>query len=58
MKIAIITDMHIGVRGDSKIFLDHQEYNRRDHDCEFHFVVFCIDRDCYSFYELLRIDLM
>jgi|TARA_B110000977_G_scaffold4665_1_gene6709 DNA repair exonuclease SbcCD nuclease subunit len=25
MKIAIITDMHIGVRGDSKIFLDHQE---------------------------------
>jgi DNA repair exonuclease SbcCD nuclease subunit len=25
MKIAIITDMHLGVRGDSKIFLDHQE---------------------------------
>jgi DNA repair exonuclease SbcCD nuclease subunit len=25
MKIAIVTDMHIGVRGDSKIFLDHQE---------------------------------
>lgn len=25
MKIAIITDMHIGVRGDSRIFLDHQE---------------------------------
>lgn len=25
MKIAIITDMHIGVRGDSKNFLDHQE---------------------------------
>jgi DNA repair exonuclease SbcCD nuclease subunit len=25
MKIAIITDMHIGVRGDSKIFADHQE---------------------------------
>lgn len=25
MKIAIVTDMHIGVRGDSKVFLDHQE---------------------------------
>lgn len=25
MKIAIVTDMHIGVRGDSKIFADHQE---------------------------------
>jgi DNA repair exonuclease SbcCD nuclease subunit len=25
MKIAIITDMHIGCRGDSQIFLDHQE---------------------------------
>lgn len=25
MKIAIVTDMHIGVRGDSQIFLDHQE---------------------------------
>ena len=25
MKIAIITDMHLGVRGDTKIFLDHQE---------------------------------
>lgn len=25
MKIAIVTDMHIGVRGDSKLFLDHQE---------------------------------
>lgn len=25
MKIAIVTDMHIGVRGDSKIFLQHQE---------------------------------
>jgi DNA repair exonuclease SbcCD nuclease subunit len=24
-KIAIVTDMHIGVRGDSKLFLDHQE---------------------------------
>ena len=25
MKLAIITDMHLGVRGDSKIFSDHQE---------------------------------
>jgi DNA repair exonuclease SbcCD nuclease subunit len=25
MKIAIITDMHLGTRGDSQIFLDHQE---------------------------------
>jgi len=25
MKIAIITDMHLGVRGDTKVFLDHQE---------------------------------
>tara|TARA_B110000977_G_scaffold63836_1_gene86799 strand:+ start:3418 stop:4482 length:1065 start_codon:yes stop_codon:yes gene_type:complete len=25
MKIAIITDMHLGVRGDAKVFLDHQE---------------------------------
>jgi DNA repair exonuclease SbcCD nuclease subunit len=25
MKIAIITDMHLGVRGDSKVFLNHQE---------------------------------
>lgn len=25
MKIAIITDMHLGCRGDSKVFLDHQE---------------------------------
>jgi len=25
LKIAIVTDMHIGVRGDSKLFLDHQE---------------------------------
>ncbi len=25
MKIAIVTDMHLGVRGDSKLFLDHQE---------------------------------
>lgn len=25
MKIAIINDMHLGVRGDSQIFLDHQE---------------------------------
>jgi DNA repair exonuclease SbcCD nuclease subunit len=25
MKLAIVTDMHIGVRGDSKIFADHQE---------------------------------
>lgn len=25
MKIAVVTDMHIGVRGDSKIFADHQE---------------------------------
>jgi len=25
MKIAIVTDMHIGVRGDSKVFADHQE---------------------------------
>lgn len=25
MKIAIVTDMHIGVRGDSQVFLDHQE---------------------------------
>ena len=25
MKIAIVTDMHIGVRGDSQIFADHQE---------------------------------
>ena len=25
MKIAIVTDIHIGVRGDSKVFLDHQE---------------------------------
>jgi DNA repair exonuclease SbcCD nuclease subunit len=25
VKIAIVTDMHIGVRGDSKVFADHQE---------------------------------
>lgn len=25
MKIAIVTDIHIGARGDSKVFLDHQE---------------------------------
>lgn len=25
MKIAIVTDMHIGVRGDSRVFADHQE---------------------------------
>ena len=25
MKIAIVTDMHIGARGDSKVFQDHQE---------------------------------
>jgi len=25
LKIAIVTDMHIGVRGDSKVFADHQE---------------------------------
>ena len=25
MKIAIITDMHLGVRGDARVFLDHQE---------------------------------
>jgi DNA repair exonuclease SbcCD nuclease subunit len=25
MKIAMVTDMHIGVRGDSQIFADHQE---------------------------------
>lgn len=25
MRIAIVTDMHIGVRGDSKVFADHQE---------------------------------
>jgi DNA repair exonuclease SbcCD nuclease subunit len=25
MKIAIVTDIHFGARGDSKIFLDHQE---------------------------------
>lgn len=30
MKIAIVTDIHIGVRGDSKIFLDHQERFFRD----------------------------
>jgi DNA repair exonuclease SbcCD nuclease subunit len=30
MKIAIINDTHFGVRGDSKIFLDHQETFFRD----------------------------
>ena len=41
-----------------QIFLDHQEYSKHDRDYEYHFVVFYIAPDCYSFYELLRTDLI